>query len=249
MNPKYNEVVVLVHPLYDLLKSDFAKRALKFKLNKSLPKEYSIEYLILHNEAKAFNYQLKHTLQAYGEEIKKYVNKPKTLVVMYPPHPSNLETYFKEQDSGDTREDLARRKKQFEALAGKFVNFSKTQLKERFVIDNISKASDIPRFPDTLVSNLDKNISLKLFGEYGDYCVIRWKTNLAADLEKKGFNVKSEIISEKTLYREESVLRRKGKLDLRVLPLSHGRLSTRTYRQDKREKGKLPLKPKKWVAK
>lgn len=223
MTQKYNQIVVLVHPLWDLL-----QKSLVITGNYNKPRsDLTISEL---KERDAFDFQLKHSLQAYGEEIIKHSKDPNTFFIMYLPESISL---------SQTKSDAAR-----DRLLKRFSVFCKKQFKGRNII-TFSPNFEID-FPESLKKRLNRELRLIVFGEYGNACVNGATAVLKKSLKKSNHEVYSKIVSEKTLFWEYNPLLKKGKLNLRVEPINTRR-ELDLYRTEKREKGKLPLRSKKLV--
>lgn len=220
MTEKYTEILVLVHPVWDLLQ----KLHVIDEHYRKPRTELSQEQL---KERERFDFQLKHTLQAYGEEILKRSKNPNTFFIMYFPKSRNLS----ESESLIARDKLIKR----------FVSFCEEKFKGRNIISSSSNFEI--DFPRSLKTKFNKELKLVLFGEYGTACVNGANAVLKKYLERNNHEVNSRIITEKTLFWEHDPLLKKGKLNLRVEPLNTYR-ELKIYRQEKREKGKLPIKPK-----
>lgn len=220
MTEKYNEIVVLVHPLWDLLKKQPVTDGYYNKPKSELSKREL-------KERELFDFQLKHTLQAYGEEILKHSKNPNTFFIMYLPKTAQLL---------DSETLIAREK-----ILKKFVSFCEENFKGRNIISSSSNFEiDLPR---SLKKNFNKELKLVLFGEYGTACVNGANAVLKEYFERNNHEVNSRIITDKTLFWVHDPLLKKGKLNLRVEPFNTYR-ELKLYRQEKREKGKLPIKPK-----
>jgi len=221
---KYNEMVVLVHPLYDLLmvKSGVPKeiRTDHELTDAEVINKLTEQYLnnLLKNEKNRF--QLKHTLQAYGEEILKYKNKPETIVVIFLP----VSPHSKVMNS------------LFNAIGGRFIQFCKDTLENRLFIEKNLNTF----YSRKIIKKLNKNLTLRTFGEYKDICVKEYTESLETYLIGYDINVKTKKIYEKALEKGQihwnsTKSKESMSLDNRVI-YKTGRAENKIARLEKRLK-------------
>ena len=173
MPGKYENIVMLVHPLYDLIYNDINDLLSERKatnLNQFI-KEALKDPKIKH--------QLVTTITEYRKELLKYQKDPATLLLIYLPTVKNtdLDFIFKRV----SRELIVDLKKIFK---------ERLVISTRFSVDN--PISEIP------LKNLSKKVQLKAFGEYKNICVTDYLNNLASQLEERGFKTRSKILSRKS---------------------------------------------------
>lgn len=243
MVQKYNEIIVLVHPLYDLINSEYVKSG-EFLLTKDEILESRGRYKMEDREK--FNYQLKQSLQAYGEEIiKQAKNKNAFLILYVPKHTLIYAEYqrYRERQASKLPKKLLKR----------FIDFCKTQFKGRCVISykDTSKLDQPSSYKINLPKRFEKKLSLKFFGEYGDQCIDCARKFLSYDLKNKGHDIDYKLINDKCLYARSYIPKheKQGKLNMRVeSTVGAGYSGLKAYREDKRKNGKLPPRPKKSIA-
>lgn len=173
MPGKYENIVMLVHPLYDLIYNDINDLLSERKatnLNQFI-KDALKDPKIKH--------QLVTTITEYRKELLKYQKDPATLLLIYLPTVKNtdLDFIFKRV----SRELIVDLKKIFK---------ERLIISTRFSVDN--PISEIP------LKNLSKKVQLKAFGEYKNICVTDYLNNLASQLEERGFKTRSKILSRKS---------------------------------------------------
>ena len=173
MPGKYENIVMLVHPLYDLIYNDINDLLSERKatnLNQFI-KDALKDPKIKH--------QLVTTITEYRKELLKYQKDPATLLLIYLPTVKNtdLDFIFKRV----SRELIVDLKKIFK---------ERLIISTRFSVDN--------PISETPLKNLSKKVQLKAFGEYKNICVTDYLNNLASQLEERGFKTRSKILSRKS---------------------------------------------------
>jgi len=173
MPGKYENIVMLVHPLYDLIYND---------INDLLSERKATSLNLFIKEAlkdPKIKHQLVTTITEYRKELLKYQKDPATLLLIYLPTVKNtdLDFIFKRV----SRELIVDLKKIFK---------ERLIISTRFSVDN--PISEIP------LKNLSKKVQLKAFGEYKNICVTDYLNNLASQLEERGFKTRSKILSRKS---------------------------------------------------
>lgn len=175
----YNNVVMLVHPLHDLL-------YFKMKIHEDLRKNPDITeqelFRIINERLKdpKIKHNYNQTIKEYKEQIQKYKNTPNTLVVLY----------FSTANFG-------MHKAAVDYLIKDFLKFSNATLKGRLITSYRKDTEDL--LLDLPIKNLSSNIKLFAFGEYKDICVTNWLNKLALRLEETNHRTRSKIISSKTI--------------------------------------------------
>jgi len=177
---KYKQLVLLVHPLYDVFFpkggyiSCFHENNSQFK--KAINKEKFIDELYFKT-VKEKDKQIKTSLKIYGEQLKNYVTKPGTFIVFV--HP--VDSHFTEVD------ELI-----YNKLMAKFLKYWKSNFKDRFFTAIVSKSYTkkvgVKGFKD-LISKFNKNVNIVAFGVYGDACV----TNVLKQFESEFLRNKHKI--------------------------------------------------------
>jgi len=173
MPGKYENIVMLVHPLYDLIYND---------INDLLSERKATSLNLFIKEAlkdPKIKHQLVTTITEYRKELLKYQKDPATLLLIYLPTVKNtdLDFIFKRV----SRELIVDLKKIFK---------ERLIISTRFSVDN--PISEIP------LKTLSKKVQLKAFGEYKNICVTDYLNNLASQLEERGFKTRSKILSRKS---------------------------------------------------
>ncbi len=175
MTEKYENIVMLVHPLYDLLFNHMNYLTKNGEitideLNKAVKK-------ILNNPR--VKHQLVTTIAEYKQEILKYKADPLTLVIIYLPTVK------------ETTLDYI-----FNNISKDFIPNFKKIFKERLVVSNrFVIDEDLSKIP---LKKLSRNLKLIAFGEYKNICVTDYLNNLASQLEERGFKTRSKILSRKS---------------------------------------------------
>lgn len=173
MTKKYENIVMLVHPLYDLIYND---------INDLLSERKEINLDLFIKEAlrdPKIKHQLVTTVTEYRKEILKYQKDPTTLVLIYLPTVENtdLDSIFKN-------------------ISKKLVVDLKKTFKERLIISRkLSVDNLISEIPLKILS---KKLQLKAFGEYKNICVTTYLNTLADQLEQRGYKTRSKIIAQKS---------------------------------------------------
>ena len=175
MTEKYENIVMLVHPLYDLL----------FNHMNYLTKNGEITIDELNKAVKKtlnnprVKHQLVTTIAEYKQEILKYKADPSTLVIIYLPTVK------------ETTLDYI-----FNNISKDFIPNFKKIFKERLIVSNrFVIDEDLSKIP---LKKLSKNLKLTAFGEYKNICVTDYLNNLANQLEERGFKTRSKILSRKS---------------------------------------------------
>jgi len=179
MEQKFNEIVLLVHPLYDLL-------CLKIRIHEHIREnpEITPEEIREIIRKKLKNAKIKHnynqTLKEYKEQIQKYKNKPNTLVILY----------FSTINYG-------MHKVAIDYLIQDFVTFCNKTLKGRFIISYRRNTADL--LLDLPIKKLSNHIKLFSFGEYRDVCVTDWLNKMTTRLEETNHSTRSKILKNKCI--------------------------------------------------
>jgi hypothetical protein len=189
---KYSEVVLLVHPLYNVLYN-------LIENNTFIESVSSVEELFITlKKDKKLNVQLKKSLAAYGKKILEYKDKPNTVFILVEALP--------------TRPVLSTNEFVYKQMLDKFVAFGKKHLKERFVItssnpiigeiDSRLRKKLVPR---SVLKKLKPSVSISAFGEYADKgnCVRTWSAFLVSILRANKIKINNiEIINEISLFKK-----------------------------------------------
>jgi hypothetical protein len=173
MPGKYENIVMLVHPLYDLIYND---------INDLLSERKATSLNLFIKDAlkdPKIKHQLITTITEYRKELLKYQKDPATLLLIYLPTVKNtdLDFIFKRV----SKELIVDLKKIFK---------ERLIISTRFSVDNL--ISEIP------LKNFSKKIQLKAFGEYKNICVTTYLDSLANQLEQRGFKTRSKILARKS---------------------------------------------------
>ena len=179
METKYNEIVMLVHPLYDLI-------FLKMKIPKEIyiHQDITNDELVKYTQKLLTNPKLKHQynqcILEYKEQLLKYKDKPNTLIILYSPV------------AKDSKQKIV-----FDFLAKNLIQSCKNSLKERFILSYKHSSDDL--LLDLHQEKLANNIKLVSFGEWENDCVTEWLNKLAKRLEETRHKIKSKILFKKSL--------------------------------------------------
>jgi len=205
MDKRYNEIVLLVHPLYDATFTSFDVSITKKHIeaisnpntkNKQLRKELLS--------------QIKKTLGIYGDFLNKFVNKKETGIIFYSPR-DDLEVSTKEKKIIKQSMDV------YTKVLTPFLNHYTALFNERLYISDYH--SLFPHITKPIISkemsaNLDKEINLIMLGEYynsrkGDQgCVYNLKQNFIKYLESNNTQIKKiSLIKERILsFKSEGLI-------------------------------------------
>lgn len=218
---KYNEIVLLVHPLHNVL-YEFVEKYDNPE-NPLSPEELIIKL----KKDKRFNVQIKKSLAAYGKKLLEYKDKPNAVLILIEILPTKPLRH--------TNEWI------YKVMLDRFTKFGKKHLNERFIItannpifDEIDSRLKERIVPKSILKRLEPKISVSSFGEYADKtnCVRTWTSYLLSELRKKKISIdKVDIIKEISLFRSfESGPNLNDRLDF-----GH----SRRVAQNKKKKAKL----------
>lgn len=222
-NKKYNEIVLLVHPLFSVIYGPVINSVLNTKHNDL--SEYIIdksiynqkprteeEILAFIQNSKALQVRLKKALAEYGKRLLEYKKRPNTLVIIFKSY--NPITVDKINDLELSRLGNDEKRKRYEAaetifqniydrLTNRLINFAKRELGEERVIvsDYFFERSKSPITP-RLVSKLEPKIKLRSFGEYSNRCVEEWGESVYLELFKRGIRSDFKVIRSSSIVSE-----------------------------------------------
>ncbi|MFA5745535.1 MAG: hypothetical protein WCX82_02460 [archaeon] len=179
MTEKYNEIVMVVHPLYNLLLSNIPKEVVVASKTQ-MSSEEILKYTNLILKDKKNKFKLKQTLQAYGEKILELSKKPNTLVVLYCPVPKNSAARLV-----------------FDKIAGRFIEFCNIALKKRFIPMGYIPEQE---FSPQIYKKLSKNLKVVAFGDYAQKCRNEWLDYVSLNLDRRGYKVNSEVIDKLSTF-------------------------------------------------
>ena len=189
---KYSEVVLLVHPLHNLLYKLFEKNSFEGKMPSAK------DMLTTLREDKKFKVQFKKSLAAYGKKILEYKDKPNAVFILVEALP--------------TRPVLSENEFVYKQMLDKFVAFGKKHLEKRFVLtsanpilDEIDSRLKRKLVPRSVLKKLKHDVSITSFGEYADKsnCVRTWSAFLVSVLRANKIKINNiEIINEISLFKK-----------------------------------------------
>jgi hypothetical protein len=205
---KYNEIRLLVHPLFDVFfqdgspvssekeqlykrKWDWSKFRFIYPTSfKKTETNDKISSYILKKEVAA---QLKTTLGIYGKEVLDCKNKPNTLFLTI--------IISKDEFTSQEAYDLYVNKMK------KFIIYGKRVLGDRFIASDFGEYNNKPFHKDINKNNkmyslFDKHLKIKAFGEYSndDTCIPRETNGLCENLKKIAkITTEKEILYNKSL--------------------------------------------------
>lgn len=236
---KYNEIVLLVHPLYDVFfKSDV--KHLNYEIIDQLnnPK---------NKDRKKKIEQIKKTLAIYGRELKKYEKKPNTLFVLINPsllrEADILNNKYKNVDLGKVHSLVEKIFVEYKKKIHRFNLFGFKTLKNRFQTTNFDPEYGKKEFlPRSVLKNIDKEVSIVSFGEYigrknKNGCVNVWTKFAINHLKKEKINVsKKKLVDYNSLVLE--LLKSKNSMYPRVVSGSERRKFFGKHRKQRQKFGK-----------
>jgi hypothetical protein len=171
---KYDTLILLVHPLYNLL-YDLAGRT-DIELKKVL---YEKENRLI----------LKLFLGVYGNEIKQYINKDNVCFCLLTPEVDKKRNerfeklYFKD----------------YNEILSKFITRGREWLGDRFIVSNYYTTNKL--FNEETYKMFEKKIKVIGFGEYGEACVpIATKHFIPMELKDHGIKSESIILNDKSFF-------------------------------------------------
>jgi len=194
---KYNEVVMLVHPLFRLLRN-----IKKIEEINNTPEGIS-KYLRKFKETLKgpLQRQFNNSISVYKKAIIQTKNNKQAKFVIFEPKIPGFENVI---DS-----------KLYDAYVKNFYAFSKKALGDRLLIVSYNKNSKTGTdvFDPRIYKDLEKNVKIKAFGEYADKnknegCVISWSELITTELTKRGFNLVSKKIEFTKSFSEINKLQR-----------------------------------------
>lgn len=170
---KYNKVVMLVHPFYDLIFSyyNYKKHDVRATSNITgesiFPDEYQRKFKLL--------------LGAYGEALLEAGKDPKTCFIIVIP---NFMAVLKEKYDKNLE-------RMYSNITAKFFKRLNQFFGNRIYFTNYDKSTYSKELiSQELLGMLEKWVSLESFGEFKDACVYDWRElYLKRELTKKGFEV------------------------------------------------------------
>jgi len=195
---EYNEIVALVHPIYDAIYTDKNY----YDLLKDGVNPNTDAIINKTKKGKQLTIQIKKTLGIYGEFLNQQLSKKNTCVVIYLPSEHKADVPAKYVS---TIFDMY--KFHIKTLKN-FILHYKKKFGDRIYISNYSKSHEsAPFLSQKILDNLGKSVTLTLFGEYynpqnerNKGCVHSWGTDLVSKLAFQGVTVKHmKILTEKTL--------------------------------------------------
>jgi hypothetical protein len=225
--PKYNEIVMIVHPLFRLLRN--IKKIEENNKQTKVSKKYITK--IKHALKGSLQRQFNNSISVYKKTIIETKKSQKSKCVIFEPKIPDFEHII----------DL----KLYDLYMKDFYNFSKKALGERVLIvkfDRNSKTgTDV--FDNRIYKDLEKNVKLKALGEYADKnkkegCVISWSELAEKELKKRGF----KLISKKIEYTKSFSKINKLQRIKEVLKSKYKRLPNKKI--VKRKINKRPMKPR-----
>jgi len=191
---KYNEIVMLVHPLYDEFRIGYFDFKLIANGNKSYDDLSPSKQERYKLQKARFEARIKIKLGIYGETLLKYKNKPNTVILMFEPHQRGWGSFGIEE--------------LYDKYMVKFKEFCKKNFNQRFVISiyDDNKINPTNLFSENKIidkkymGNLSKEINLVAFGEYSNLCVFAWANKVKDKLESERYIVASKkILFDKSL--------------------------------------------------
>jgi len=191
---KFDEIVMLVHPLWSEFKSGGFDLELLAKGSKDLKLLNEIELNRFRLQKRLFDARVKIKFGVYGETLLRYKNKPSTVIVLF-----DLDSLvFLNKDVKNIY---------FKSLK-RFTNFCTREFKDRFVISKLNDLnksakhknifSDNEKLNKKYMEKLSKNIKLVSFGEVttGSIgCIPQWTRMVANKLT----DAKYKIVSKNTI--------------------------------------------------
>jgi len=169
---KYDTLVLLVHPLYDLVYTKAGNKNLKAELAK-----------------KGNRLKLKKFLEIYGREMKQYIGKENVCFCLLTP------------STGDNQNNIINERylKDYNEVLSKFIAKGKEWLGDRFVISDYYTTHEL--FNQNAYKRFKRNIQIIGFGEYGEGCVKAATNVLIPDmLISHGITSKSIVLDEKSYF-------------------------------------------------
>ncbi len=164
MPKQYNQIKLLVHPLFNPLYDYIMKK---------ISKEECLKIV-------------KINLAQYGKAVLESARNPNTLFILVDPY---LEDDLKPK-SKVSKEQIAELKSIYDKLIKRFKEFAREQLGDSFVDTNFLPQYQEEYLPERIYSKLGKQVDLEVFGEDGDVCVNHWSEGfLKPILEHKGVGV------------------------------------------------------------
>jgi hypothetical protein len=233
MGKIFSELIVLVHPLYDLVFGEnYEQSIIKNNFNPNIKK-------IKSKEKKSFS-QLKKSLGIYGDFLNRQTDENK-LIIVYKP---NLKRFFSNSHKREYNKNI----KIYDVLLNKFISYFKKKFSNRFYVSSFDPnepSSDL-FLSKKLQNQLKSEININLLGEYytkylsSTYgCVPTWEQYLNKKLENIGVKVnESKIISSKTLAFNDPKFKEDGFRDKLI------RGHERRKIQNKKKKDKLKINKK-----
>lgn len=222
-NKKYNEIVLLVHPLFSVIYGPVINSVLNTKHNDL--SEYIIdksiynqkprteeEILAFIQNSKALQVRLKKALAEYGKRLLEYKKRPNTLVIIFKSY--NPITVDKINEIGLRPLGNTEKKQKFDLaeaiyqslynrLTDKFIDFAKRELgRERVVVSDYFFERHKNPITPKLVSRLESKIKLKAFGEYSNRCVEEWGEAMYLELFKRGVRSDFKVIRSSSIMSE-----------------------------------------------
>lgn len=187
---QYDEIVLLVHPLHNLIYSLVDSESLEEPLANE---KEALEHI---SQNKRLKNQLKKSLAAYGQKILECKDKPNILFVLVNILPSNPAKY--------------RNEKIYSQLLKKIYALGKSNLGQRFIVTNSNPEFTVfdyrakERIFKSSINKIKPKVKIYSFGEYADkgLCVENWTQYAVQELNKKGIEViGSKIITDSSLFR------------------------------------------------
>jgi hypothetical protein len=196
MDKKYNEVVLLVHPLYRLLRN--IKRYQY--INNNLKGIKKITAKISQKLKGSFNRQYNNSISVYKKAVIETKKNKNSLFVVFEPKIPGFENSINQE--------------LYDIYIKNFYEFSKKALGNRFLsvsYDPLKNNFDV--FDNRIYENLDKKIKIRAFGEYADKkrnegCVIEWTNLFKEELKKRKITLISEKIHFNKSFSETKRLQR-----------------------------------------
>jgi len=197
---KYTEVVLLVHPLFDIFRPYGKIRVSKFNEVFNVDNKNKLH--------KNLEIQLKRSLELYGKEILNHKKKKETVFVLLLP-PKNARIFSRGFGNEEYAEVNEQRYKKYNELLAKFIEFGTRTLKERFVLSkdyaayNISSFAKLSTISQQIIPRLNKNVTLRSFGEFltgsDNGCVNLYSDVFANTCRDNNIFVKKEFIVSKSI--------------------------------------------------
>jgi len=219
LEQKFNEIILLVHPLYDVF-INILRENPSIVINNSKPTR--------EKDAKHLDILYKRCLAIYGKTILEIKESPKSVMIMIKPDVEDIKNVLIDHNTLKDY-DYNKWKTAYDNLIERFVKFGTKTLGRQFIVteDDIDKRMTL--IDKTKYAN---KVKLKVIGEYKEICVINRMEFLYHLLRLNSIGVSNiEILEERTLFN----IPWKGKLRESALP----RQERRQLRREKIRSAKI----------